>query len=114
MRWSDIITLIGLKMPEDGKTTNENGFALEPKEQSRFAFCNKKSAWQSEFYKAQQIGIKVEFNIELHKIDYEGEELVEYEGKRYKVLRVDEQKNGELIDLVLSDLSERGEPDGEI
>ena len=109
MRWGDVITLISEKPPEDGRTTNKHGFDLELEEQSRVVFCNKKPHWQSEFYKAQQIGVEVKFNVTIRACDYDNEELVEYEGKRYKRLRAEESKNGEFVMLVLSDLSERAD-----
>lgn len=112
MLWSDILVLISQKWPDDGCKINKNGFAIIPEEKSHTVFGNKTASWQSEFYNAQQMGIKVEFNIEIHKADYAGEEFAEFERKQYKILRVEESKNGEYITLILSDLWEKGDGDG--
>lgn len=109
-RWSNIIALIKTIPPTED--TNENGFAELPTEQSRSVFCNKKSVGYSEFYRSQQAGFKAELKIDLHTQDYKGETLVEFEGKRYTVLRTYESKGGDFTELTLSDLSERGETDG--
>jgi len=111
-KWSDLITLIKTVPPTE--VTNENGFAEEPIEQSRSIFCNKKSVGYSEFYKSQQAGYKAELKIDVYAQDYEEETLVEFEGKRYKVLRTYESRNGEFIELTLSDLSERSVADGNV
>jgi len=111
-KWSDVALLIKTIPPEDD--TNENGFAELPTEQSRLVFCNKKSVGYCEFYKSQQAGYSVELKIELHTEDYEEETQVEFEGKRYKVLRTYQSKGGDFTELTLSDLSERGEADGEV
>lgn len=105
--WSDTLTLI---LPEPPDTpTNKNGFANKSdKVRSRFIFGNKLSAGQSEFYKSNMAGIKVEMVFEVHAFEYENEPYAEYGGKRYKVLRTYESKNTDVVELVLSDLSERG------
>lgn len=108
MRRSDIITLISA----GEKKINERGFAIPAPEQRCVVFGNKKAAWHSEFFEAQQLGIAIKFKIDIYSIDYNGEEYAEYEGGRYKVLRTEESKNGEFVELTLSDLSERGGTDG--
>jgi hypothetical protein len=103
MRWSDAITLIKKAQP----VINENGFQEIPGEVQRVLFGNKKAAWQSDFYQGLQAGVNVKFRFTVRAVDYMGEEIAEYDGKRYKVLKADVSKNGELIDLTISDLSER-------
>ena len=109
MRFNDVITLIDVA--PDG--INEHGFSIETEEQRNKVFGNKKSVRGSEFYQAWQIGIEVKFIFEMRLIDYNNEEYAEFEGKRYKILRTYENKNGEFVELTLSDLSERGVDDGE-
>lgn len=109
-KWCDAVTLI-LTVPP-AEETNNNGFAELPAEQSRLVFCNKKSAGYSEFYKSKQDGYKAELKLDLHTQDYNGETLVEFEGRRYKVLRTYESKAGDFIELTLSDLAERSDTDG--
>lgn len=109
-KWCDVAVLIKAIPPEE--ETNAGGFPNPATEQSRSVFCNKKSVGYSEFYKASQAGYKAELKIDLHTQDYEGETLVEIEGKRYKVLRTYDSKGGEFTELTLTDLSERSEADG--
>lgn len=111
-KWSDMITLI--EEPPTDIDTNENGFPLEEtgEEPSRSVFCNEKSVGESEFYRSQQAGFKVEKKIEVRAIDYQGEKLAIHDGQRYKILRTYASKNGEFIELTLSDLSERSVDNG--
>ena len=104
--WSDVLNLISFTPPE--KRTDENGFANKPTEQSRSVFGNKLSVGQAEFYRAQQAGIKADMRFDIYTADYAGETVVEYEGKRYGVLRTYVAKGGEITELTLTDLSQRG------
>lgn len=105
-RWSDVITLI--KTPAEDQI-DKDGFPLPPEEESsRVIFANKKPAWQSEFFNAQLSGIEIRHKFDIYTIEYDGERLAEYEGKRYRIVRAGESKNGELTELTLSDLSEKG------
>jgi hypothetical protein len=106
-KWSDIITLIAEKPPA-GEQTNENGFDFDTIEQSRSVFCNKKSVGHAEFYASHQAGVKAELKIDIHTQDYAGEEIAAFGGKRYKILRTYETRNGEFTELTLTDLPERG------
>lgn len=108
-KWSDMLTLLAVDAPAD--QTNENGFNAEPTEQRRDVFANKKSVGYSEFYKSAQAGYTAELKFDVHTGDYHGEGLAEYGGKRYKILRTYETKNGEFTELTLSDLSERATAD---
>jgi hypothetical protein len=109
-KWCDVAVLIKAIPPEE--ETNAGGFPNPATESSRTVFCNKKSVGYSEFYKASQAGYKAELKIDLYTQDYEGETLAEYEGKRYRVIRTYESKNGDFTELTLSDLAERSEANG--
>lgn len=100
--WTNEVTLIAIVQPEEA--TNENGFPNEPGEVERTVFCNKRSISQSEFYKAQQAGKQVEAKVEVHTVDYEGESLVIFEGKRYSVLKTYEPPDNDTVELTLTDL----------
>lgn len=106
-KWSDILTLVTVTAPTE--ETDDCGFYAEPTETTREVFANKKSVGYSEFYKSAQAGYTTELKFDLHAADYGGETLVEYGGKRYKVLRTYESKNGDFVELTLTDLSERAE-----
>lgn len=106
LRWSEILKLIAVTPPE--QETNENGFKNPPAETARIVFADKKSVGYAEFYKAQQSGYNVELKFDIYADEYHGEPLAEYEGKRYKILRTYLSKNGETVELTLSDMTERG------
>jgi len=115
MRWCDEITLITTIPPTEA--TNENGFSNPETETRKTVFANKKSVGYSEFYKAQQAGFTAELKFDVFTEEYEGQTMAEYGGKRYKILRtyVDPKTAGEITELTLSDLTERGGADvGEV
>lgn len=109
-KWCDQVTLITETEPEE--THNENGFKNPMKESKRTVYCNKRSVSQGEYYKAQQAGMKVEVKVEVHTVDYEGEALAEFEGKRHSVLKTYEPTDGDVIELTLTDLPIVAEREG--
>jgi SPP1 family predicted phage head-tail adaptor len=58
-----------------------------PVENEVVILCNKKSVGRMEFYNAAQNGLNPEFIFAAHGYEYNGENLVEFEGKRYKVIK---------------------------
>ena len=63
-------------------------------------FCNEKSISQSEFYQAHAQGLKPQIKLVIKVSDYNKEQVVEYEGVRYRVLRTF-KSSSEDIELVL-------------
>lgn len=111
MRWCDELTLIALEEPAE--RVDAHGFPSKKAEVKTVVFADKKSVGYSEFYKAQQAGYTAEMKLDVYAEEYAGQTLCEYEGKRYRVLRTYDSKNGEIVELTLSDLSERaGADDG--
>ena len=110
-KWCDEITLIAETAPEE--PTNKNGFSNPVVEERRAVFCNKRSISQGEYYKAQQAGKQVEAKVEVHCVDYAGEVLVEFEGKRYSVLKTYEPPDSDVIELTLTDLPTTAETEQE-
>lgn len=102
--WADEITLISLAQPEE--RVNSNGFPNAATEIKNTVFCNKKPIGYTEYYRSQQLGISVEFKVDVHAIDYAGEELAEFEGKRYTILKHYEIDD-EITELTLSDLRQQ-------
>jgi SPP1 family predicted phage head-tail adaptor len=57
-------------------------------ETRRQIFCRRASIGQSEFYQAHATGLKPEMKLVIADyLDYAGEDLVEYDGQLYRVLR---------------------------
>lgn len=99
--WVDEIKLIS--EIENSERVNANGFANAPEENSRTVFCNMKSVGYSEYFKSQQTGKVVERKCDVHKVDYEGEDTAEVDGKRYFVLKTYDIDD-DTIELTLTDL----------
>lgn len=102
--WADEITLIAQTEPAERLDTN--GFPNELVETEATVYCNKKSVGYQEFFKSQQAGVQVDYKVEVHTVDYNGQQLAEFEGKRYQILKtygIDD----DTIELTLSDLRQQ-------
>ena len=70
-----------------------------------FVFFNVNTTGYNEYFKSQQTGKVVEKKCDVHKADYEGEDTVELEGKRYYVLKTYEPEGDEdTVELSLTDI----------
>ncbi|WP_419877730.1 phage head closure protein [Brevibacillus centrosporus] len=58
--------------------------------------CGLKSVGRSEFYNAATAGLRPELVFVIHAYEYNDERLVEFEGKRYNVIRTYETSFEEL------------------
>lgn len=81
MYWRDIITLEAVEPGTDGE-----GYSKE-KVTTTEVFADVQSTKRSEFYKAKQIGIDLAITVKLRAGDYDGQERLVWNGKRYKVER---------------------------
>lgn len=69
-------------------------------ETRREVFCDKASIGQKEFYQAHAVGLQPEMKLVLaDHLDYNGEQLVEYDGQRFRVLRT--YRTGLELELVV-------------
>lgn len=59
----------------------------EVKETLREVYCKKSSITRSEFYSSGKQGMKPSFVLTVAKIDYEDEDEVQYNEKRYAIYR---------------------------
>lgn len=91
-RWSDVINLLA-----ETYTENDMGDVI-PVVTSNEAFASKKSIRQSEFYQAQAAGLKPSIAFDVRSMEYNDEKLLEYEGKRYRIMRTYE--SGEFTELI--------------
>jgi len=82
---------------------------VPPEEETRTTiFAKRKAVGVTEFYQAQQAGYTAEMKVEAYRAEYGGQQLAEHEGKRYKVIRVGDAKNPDMLTLTLSDLPQGG------
>lgn len=58
-----------------------------PTEIKTVIYCGLKSIGRTEFYNAIAHGLKPELIFNINKFEYSGEQLIEFEGKKYKVIR---------------------------
>lgn len=92
MRWSDVLYLL-----KEITTENDMGDIITDIEK-RMVYGDKKSIRQSEFYQAQATGLRPELAFEIRSIEYDDEELIEYNEKTYQIIRTYDK--GEFIELV--------------
>ena len=57
-------------------------------ETERLVYANCRSVTATEFFNAAQIGLAPEYRFTMFGPDYQGEEIVKYNGERYAVYRV--------------------------
>lgn len=91
---SDIIILI-----DNTYTYDDIGQEIAS-ETEREVFCDMSSISRAEWYDAGQNSMKPEYKVTMFDPDYNGEEIAEYNGKRYVIYRTYRGKN-ETIELYL-------------
>lgn len=78
---SDVITLIATTQTQD-----DNG-VWQSMETEKTVFCHVDSISRDEFYAGGRNGLNPEYRFTMFGPDYDGEKIVEYNGKRYGVYR---------------------------
>lgn len=81
MVFDDVVLLIRQR---DERT--ENGFN-EPRERERKVFAKFDDPMRTEFYAAAQAGYRISGSFTVNTDEYHGEQLVEFKGKRFSVVR---------------------------
>ena len=94
MLFRDVIDLVSVTTT----TVNTIGNLVET-ETKKTVFADKQSIRQTEFYQAQATGLKPEIMFVIRTIDYANEEKLEYNNKKYNIIRSFD-KNGELTELI--------------
>lgn len=93
--YSEILTLLGKE-----KIETVPGQGRKKTRERREVFARSMSIGQMEFYQAQAQGLKPEMKFELADyLDYADEKEIEYEGKRYSVLRT--YRNGRRLEITV-------------
>jgi len=92
-------TVITLKV---GPTVTYDDYGNENRVYTdREVYAIPRGVYQSEFYNAAQIGLHPSITFTLtNREDYEGEKLLEYDGKLYAVIRADWTAQRDAISLV--------------
>lgn len=72
-------------------------------------YVQPRGVYQSEFYNAAQLGLKPSVTLYMaNKADYDGQKVLEYEGKDYDVIRVDWSAQRDGISLVCEERVNNG------
>ena len=64
--------------------------------------CRKKKVTRSEFYQANQAGLRPSLVVEVHNFEYDNQENALFEGKKYRVLKT-YPIDSEILELTLSE-----------
>lgn len=92
------------KLYKDGERSYDTYLNEVIERTERQVFVQPRSVYNSEFYNASQAGLHPTITLMLsNKADYEGETLVEFEGKMYDVIRTDWTAQRDGISLVLQE-----------
>lgn len=72
-------------------------------------YVQPRSVYQSEFYNASQTGLHPSITFTLtNRADYDGERLIEWNGKLYNVIRADWSAQRDAINLICEERVENG------
>ena len=79
------------------------------KEVKRAVFVQPRGVYASEFYNAAQLGLKPSLTLFMtNRNDYQGEKVVEFNGKDYSVIRVDWTAQRDGISLICEERVRNG------
>ena len=79
------------------------------KEVKRTVFVQPRGVYASEFYNAAQLGLKPSLTLFMtNRNDYQGEKVVEFNGKDYSVIRVDWNAQRDGISLICEERVNNG------
>ena len=94
MEYSEIINLIEEFIGEDDIGNNVSSLSSSKK-----CYAKVQSVRTNEFYSAVEVGLTPSVEFVIKKLNYNGEKEIEWNNKRYSVIRVVEPKNK--FDIVL-------------
>ena len=97
MEYSEIIYLIRENLKED-----EIGNSIPSSLSSQKCYAKKQSVKTNEFYNATMVGMTPSCEFVIKRLNYNGEDELEWNNERYKVIRTIDPKNKFDIVLVCS------------
>ena len=80
--WNHEITLISKKVTGKDKLLQPISEDVEVT-----LLCRKKKVTRSEFYQANQAGLKPSLVVEIRNFEYENQEFAKFEGRQYRILK---------------------------
>lgn len=97
MEYSEIIYLIS-----ETEGVDEIGNIITTSSSQTKSYAKVQSVRTNEFYNAVEVGLTPSIEFVIKKLNYSGEDLIEWNGNKYQVIRVVEPKNKFDIVLVCS------------
>ena len=97
--WNHEITLISKKVTGKDKLLQSISEDVEVT-----LLCRKKRVTRSEFYQANQAGLKPSLVVEIRNFEYEDQEFAKFEGKQYRILKTYPIDDSEILELTLSEV----------
>lgn len=89
-------------------TKDEYGNPMTTIEETE-VFVQPRSVYQSEFYKAAQIGLKPTLTLYIsNREDYDGQKFLEFEGREYEVIRADCSAQRDGLSLICEERIQNG------
>lgn len=77
--------------------------------QDTTVYVEPRGVYASEYYNAAQIGLKPSLSLYMANLaDYAGQQMLEYEGRIYNVIRVDRSRNRDGITLICEERAKHG------
>jgi len=80
--WNNEIILIAKKITGQDKLKQNITEEVKTK-----LLCRKRSITRSEFYQANQAGIRPSLVVDIHSFEYENQEIAEFDGKNYRIIK---------------------------
>ena len=100
----------GIAILKSYKTTSRDKSGNPIKtEVKRTVFVQPRGVYASEFYNAAQLGLKPSLTLYMtNRNDYQGEKVLEFDGKDYSVIRVDWNAQRDGISLICEERVRNG------
>ena len=96
--WNHEITLISKKVTGKDKLLQPISEDVEVT-----LLCSKKKVTRSEFYQANQAGLRPSLVVEVHNFEYDNQEFAKFEGKQYRILKT-YPIDSEILELTLTEV----------
>ena len=100
----------GIAILKSYETTgrDKNGNPIKT-ETARTVFVQPRGVYASEFYNAAQLGLQPSLTLYMtNRNDYQGEKILEFDGKEYSVIRVDWTAQRDGISLICEERVRNG------
>ena len=100
--FNDEITLVRRVLSAE---RTENGFRVPgAADKGRTVFADAKSVGHTESYESLSAGVRAVMKFDMWGVEYDGENIVEFNDKQYRVIRTYVGRNQDVIELTVTDM----------